>query len=240
MNSKHMHFTIIELLVVVAVIAILASILLPALNNSRTVARRIGCVSNLKQLYLGCSSYMCDNNDQVISSEMYGDSGDATGTWSYLLHSLGYIVNNRLFFDTVIDSTESESYADGPDSCVQSPLTAGHYSQISYGLNSRTTYMSSNTAGFKISKISQPSVKFIIIEARNWVSTYNSWVGTRNGYKDKICGRHGGDPKANLPPGNGGFGNWIFFDGHVELKTPSYLLKAYSDWATYDAAATVP
>lgn len=55
-------FTLIELLIVIAIIAILASMLLPALRKAREKAHEISCVSNLKNLNLGANCYLNDNN----------------------------------------------------------------------------------------------------------------------------------------------------------------------------------
>lgn len=66
-NTRKRGFTLIELLVVIAIIAILASLLLPALSAAKARAKRIQCVSNLRQTALATQLYTQDANDALPS-----------------------------------------------------------------------------------------------------------------------------------------------------------------------------
>ncbi len=57
-------FTLVEVLVVAAIIAVLAAMLFPVLNTARGKARESVCASNLHQLYLAMDMYLQDNDDR--------------------------------------------------------------------------------------------------------------------------------------------------------------------------------
>jgi len=62
LNHRH-AFMFVELLVIIAVIAILAGLLLPALAKAKQKAQRINCVNNLKQVGLAFRLWSGDNGD---------------------------------------------------------------------------------------------------------------------------------------------------------------------------------
>src|SRR5262245_59647470 len=73
-------FTLIELLVVIGIIAILPSLLLSALANSKIKAQAAGCRSNLHQLTLGWVMYADDNTDALPPNVALNTQGGGVGT----------------------------------------------------------------------------------------------------------------------------------------------------------------
>src|SRR5262245_61878324 len=64
-HSSQRAVTLVELLIVVAIILLLASVLLPAVNKAREEGRRTVCLSNLRTIGTGMVMYMQDQGDQL-------------------------------------------------------------------------------------------------------------------------------------------------------------------------------
>ena len=68
-------FTLIELLVVISIIAVLAALLLPALNRARETAKSASCLNNLKQHGIATYSFLNDYSD-IFPVWKLGGTGD--------------------------------------------------------------------------------------------------------------------------------------------------------------------
>jgi prepilin-type N-terminal cleavage/methylation domain-containing protein len=98
--ARKTSFTLIELLVVVAIIAVLVAILLPSLSKAREQARKMQCLSNLKQIGLGLMQYSMDYHDTIPPTGVTLIRGNwaefrITYEWNKTVLGLGFLASGK-------------------------------------------------------------------------------------------------------------------------------------------------
>lgn len=91
LGRQGVAFTLIELMVVIAVIGILAALLLPALSRAKESAKRSACLGNMRQLSTALQMYAHDDQRQSLSAKV--DSEDQDLNWL----NKGYLDNPKVF-----------------------------------------------------------------------------------------------------------------------------------------------
>lgn len=145
------RFTLIELLVVITIIAILAAMLLPALNAARAKAFAAKCLNNLSQVGRYQRLYADDYDDYFTGpNRPYG--GSATCYWPKLLVDLKYIPE-------VADKNYQVLYCPGAPN-LQNASNSAYWFQATYGLMRAPFYHGGTWMTYKVEKYCEglPSV----------------------------------------------------------------------------------
>lgn len=212
-HKKDFLFTLIELLIVITIISILASMLLPALNTVRRKAHSASCVSKLKQLSLAFHGYALDNRDIFVCSQQSGTDGNVNSSnaliWMGAFRPyLGLQVKKGLFYD------ESPK---GPFACPEQRnwQSGGGCDLISYGYNQWLFGGGdfADSAGtkwkniMKVGKVLRPSESVVLCDAWNGTST-----------SGRLWGRYRIDDSRWAAFRHARRANGMFTDGHAEPK----------------------
>lgn len=103
-------FTLIELLVVISIIALLIGILLPALSSARESARRSQCLSNLRSIMQGASTFATEHKDRIPSTEGWDGTWNGNGAKSYIRSWVYWNDSNGSGYGTLADLQDHAPY----------------------------------------------------------------------------------------------------------------------------------
>jgi prepilin-type N-terminal cleavage/methylation domain-containing protein len=223
---KHNKFTIIELLVVVAIIGILASFLLPSLSSARDKAKKAVCGSNMKQISYSTIMFIDDNDGKFMNNRTQNPYHRSWDDHLASYDGRDYLTVGQLD-DALIYKSQNEivQYKCPSDNVTRTHWTGTDVNIRSYAFNWRRyggsgmtgwargllpdTSGYSTTTNVKLTSIPQPSKSIMMIE-----NTGSYIVGHGSGGV-----RHASGMNAFNKVHKGPKDNFLLVDGSVTSMT---------------------
>jgi prepilin-type N-terminal cleavage/methylation domain-containing protein len=213
-------FTLVELLVVVAVIGILVGVLLPALGGARRTAQELKCKNNLRQMAIASMTYAGENDDFYVPTWTL-----QPGATVEQKDNRWYWFDNPTFLDAMASNEESDH--SGSDSefewhswpaAYACPLAEAAFLSRTADEAGRAEIANSygqNTQGFGFLETGNASVRRTRVKRPSEIIQFNDNIGWRSGHS-----RDNGDPIAD-PTLYANYGEQRFKDeSTVDPDTP--------------------
>jgi prepilin-type N-terminal cleavage/methylation domain-containing protein/prepilin-type processing-associated H-X9-DG protein len=214
-DQKQGGFTLVEVLITIAVISILAMFLFPAINRAREGARRVSCLNNMRQLSMAFNLYATDN-DRRLPLTVDGDNGVNIGSaWNY------YTVFDGTGRASAFDMTKGSlfSYLKNPAIYICPSDGIGEYSLNSYAVNGcafSDTEIDARKAGKRMTKFRDTAKWMLLSEESSTTDTLNT--STDDGYLSL--------PSANVTTTRHGGGSvTAFMDGHAKWFSSERIVE---------------
>jgi prepilin-type N-terminal cleavage/methylation domain-containing protein len=181
-HNQRLAFTLIELLVVVSIIAILASLLIPAISLAQSMAKTTKCGSNLRQIYVATLAYTEDNEGALPPAMLDQSSGPNDLFWFSLIGpyadsakgSNGSYQNLRQ--NSIIwgcpsfkkNPTINWNCGYGMNHWLKRPTPTGNPTLTSYKLDATATNLYGTYAVFTLDAIDYPSTRPLFGDSSLW------------------------------------------------------------------------
>ncbi len=218
MKTDYAKFTLIELLIVIAIIAILAAMLLPALGKAKDKAHSISCINNIKQLSGGVMAYVNDWSDWLPRNGGYYDAEATIASPSYVELIAPYL--GTKYSNTLEWRSKTKVIWCPAMVAIAVPGFTYALNYRSYGMSLAIYYNSSNTQHKMAEMKGSPSARLMFAET--WGAgtlPLGKWrYGYAYAHRSYVYGRHARWGPAELQ--NAGMCNTAFLDCSVRpVKT---------------------
>jgi prepilin-type processing-associated H-X9-DG protein/prepilin-type N-terminal cleavage/methylation domain-containing protein len=173
-NVHYKRFTLVELLVVIAVISILAGMLLPALGKALDSARSIECMNKIKQINMALNMYV-DDNEGYFPDPYYEIYYRLASPYLPIeLNSLNRYEDNSKILSCPSDEAPAQYRSSG----------AGTEMFVSYGFNW------SQISGKRYTQIKRPSISLVLSDGNG--TSGKHLISPYSGVAWQVADRHNG------------------------------------------------
>ena len=237
-------FTLLELLVVISIIAILASLLIPVLSKAREASRFTVCKSNQKQIGTAYILYTTDNNGFYPGMfEVNGPIGWDDALAPYL--GLDYTIATGPTSESAVLACPSDDVPRGNNSFKRSYNASLYSSKFSHIFNGLMGYPSDGTyESVKFTDVTSPAS--VVVSGETWANMNRQGAGYDNHSKlilpyYKLLSDNTNDIIRGFFLGHDGKGlaNFSFVDGHVEGMNGKKLFQGQESPGTFLSAGTM-